>query len=60
MQNELAQSQEMHYSSIRRHFEKRICLMAAVVSTLIELDDRGVAWITGTKVKVIEVATDKL
>jgi hypothetical protein len=31
--------------------------MAAVVSTLIELDERGVAWITGTKVKVIEVAT---
>ena len=23
----------------------------AVVSTLIELDERGVAWITGTKVK---------
>jgi uncharacterized protein (DUF433 family) len=34
--------------------------MAAVVSTLIELDERGVAWITGTKIKVIEVATDKL
>ena len=34
--------------------------MAAVVSTLIELDEQGVAWITGTKVKVIEVATDKL
>ena len=34
--------------------------MAAVVSTLIELDQRGVAWIIGTKVKVIEVATDKL
>ena len=34
--------------------------MAAVVSILIELDERGVAWITGTKVKVIEVATDKL
>ena len=34
--------------------------MTAVVSTLIELDERGVAWITGTKVKVIEVATDKL
>jgi hypothetical protein len=28
--------------------------MTAVVSTLIELDERGVAWITGTKVKVIE------
>src|SRR5438105_464942 len=34
--------------------------MTAVVSTLIELDERGVAWITGTQVKVIEVATDKL
>jgi uncharacterized protein (DUF433 family) len=34
--------------------------MTAVVSTLIELDERGVAWITGTKVKVIEAATDKL
>ena len=34
--------------------------MTAVVSTLIELDERGVAWITGTKVKVTEVATDKL
>jgi uncharacterized protein (DUF433 family) len=34
--------------------------MAAVVSTLIELDEQGVAWVTGTKVKVIEVATDKL
>ena len=35
--------------------------MAAVVSTLIELDERGVAWITGTrKYKVMEVATDKL
>jgi uncharacterized protein (DUF433 family) len=34
--------------------------MATVVSTLIELDERGVAWITGTKVKVIEVTTDKL
>jgi uncharacterized protein (DUF433 family) len=34
--------------------------MAAVVSTLIELDEQGVAWVTGTKVKVIKVATDKL
>src|SRR5262245_8505299 len=34
--------------------------MAAVVSTLIELDENGVAWISDTKVKVIEVATDKL
>jgi uncharacterized protein (DUF433 family) len=34
--------------------------MAAVVSTLIELDENGVAWVSGTKIKVIEVATDKL
>jgi uncharacterized protein (DUF433 family) len=34
--------------------------MTAVVSTLIELDENGVAWISGTKIKVIEVATDKL
>ena len=34
--------------------------MAAVVSTLIELDERGVAWIGGTKTKVIEVALDKV
>ena len=34
--------------------------MPAVISTLIELDENGVAWIGGTKVKVIEVATDKL
>ena len=34
--------------------------MVAVVSTLIELDERGVAWITGTKTKVIEVALDKV
>jgi len=34
--------------------------MAAVISTLIERDDRGIAWITGTKTKVIEVALDKV
>jgi uncharacterized protein (DUF433 family) len=34
--------------------------MATVLSTLIELDENGVAWISGTKVKVIEVAVDKL
>jgi uncharacterized protein (DUF433 family) len=34
--------------------------MTAVISTLIELDENGVAWISGTKIKVIEVATDKL
>ncbi|MEW6126909.1 MAG: DUF433 domain-containing protein [Acidobacteriota bacterium] len=35
-------------------------MMSAIVSTLIELDDKGVAWISGTKVKVIELAADKL
>ncbi|MDQ3687330.1 MAG: DUF433 domain-containing protein [Acidobacteriota bacterium] len=34
--------------------------MTAVTSTHIELDEQGVAWISGTKVKVIEVALDKL
>jgi uncharacterized protein (DUF433 family) len=34
--------------------------MPTVLNTLIELDDNGVAWVGGTKVKVIEVATDKL
>ena len=34
--------------------------MKPVVSTLIELDKQGVAWISGTRVKVIEVAVDKL
>ena len=34
--------------------------MAAIVSTLIDLDEEGVAWIRGTKTKVIEVAVDKL
>ena len=34
--------------------------MATVVNTQIELDENGVAWISGTKVKVIEVVLDKL
>ena len=34
--------------------------MATVISALVELDERGVAGITGTKVKVMEVTTDKL
>jgi uncharacterized protein (DUF433 family) len=34
--------------------------MTAVVSTLIELDERGVAWISGTRTKAIEVALDKV
>lgn len=34
--------------------------MAAVVSTHIEIDEQGVAWITCANVKVIEVVLDKL
>lgn len=34
--------------------------MTAVFVTQIELDDRGVAWIAGTKVKVTEVVLDKI
>ena len=34
--------------------------MSTVAHSLIELDEQGVAWISGTKVKVIEVALDKL
>jgi uncharacterized protein (DUF433 family) len=34
--------------------------MSAVAQSLIEIDERGVAWISDTKVKVIKVALDKL
>ena len=34
--------------------------MTASFTTQIELDDRGVAWVAGTKVKVIEVVLDKI
>jgi uncharacterized protein (DUF433 family) len=34
--------------------------VTAVFATQIELDDRGIAWIGGTKVKVIEVVLDKI
>jgi len=34
--------------------------MVASFATQIELDDRGVAWIAGTKVKVVEVVLDKI
>jgi uncharacterized protein (DUF433 family) len=34
--------------------------MATTVSTQIDVDEHGVAWITGANVKVIEVALDKL
>jgi uncharacterized protein (DUF433 family) len=34
--------------------------VTATFTTQIELDERGVAWIAGTKVKVIEVILDKI
>ncbi len=34
--------------------------MPTAVSTLIELDERGIAWISDTKIKVLEIAADKL
>jgi len=34
--------------------------MTAVIESYIEIDENSVAWIAGTKVKVIEIAIDKL
>src|SRR5437763_15280522 len=34
--------------------------MTTVINTHIQLDDAGVAWIEGTRIKVIEVVLDKL
>jgi len=34
--------------------------VTATFATQIEFDDRGMAWIAGTKVKVIEVVLDKI
>ena len=34
--------------------------MTATFTTQIEVDERGVAWIAGTKVKVTEVVLDKI
>ena len=34
--------------------------MTAAFTTQIELDDRGIAWIAGTKVKVFEIVLDKI
>jgi uncharacterized protein (DUF433 family) len=33
--------------------------MSSITTTHIEIDEQGVAWIEGTRVKVIEVALDK-
>jgi uncharacterized protein (DUF433 family) len=42
------------YTEARRH------RLTATFATRIELDDRGIAWIVGTKVKVIEVVLDMI
>lgn len=34
--------------------------MTATFATQIDLDDRGMAWIAGTKVKVTEIVLDKI
>ncbi len=34
--------------------------MVAVLNSLIELDERGVAWIVGANTKVVEVVLDKM
>ena len=34
--------------------------MSSVTTTHIELDERGIPWITGTNIKVVEVVLDKL
>jgi uncharacterized protein (DUF433 family) len=34
--------------------------MTAVLNTQVEIDAEGVAWLSGTRVKVIEVVLDKL
>jgi uncharacterized protein (DUF433 family) len=34
--------------------------VTAVFTTQIELDSRGVAWLAGTRIKVLEVALDKI
>ena len=34
--------------------------MVAVLNSLIEIDERGVPWITGANTKVVEVALDKI
>ena len=35
-------------------------IMTAIFATQIEIDSSGVAWLAGTKVKVVEVVLDKL
>jgi uncharacterized protein (DUF433 family) len=37
-----------------------LCSMTATLATQIAIDGRGVAWLAGTKVKVVEVVLDQL
>lgn len=34
--------------------------MPALIKTHVELDEKGVVWIQGTRIKVIEIALDKI
>jgi len=44
----------------RRILEIGNPLVTAVFATQIELDSQGAAWISGTKVKVLEIVLDKM
>ncbi len=48
------------YSSACQAYTKGRDGVTATFATQIELDDRGIAWIAGTKVKVTEVVLDKI
>jgi uncharacterized protein (DUF433 family) len=39
---------------------KPVIRVTAILTMQIEIDDRGTAWIAGTKVKVMEVVLDKI
>jgi uncharacterized protein (DUF433 family) len=51
---EKPEATSLAYTEARRQF------VTATFATQIELDDRSIAWIAGTKVKVIEVVLDKI
>ena len=34
--------------------------MVAILNSLIELDEKGIAWVTGANIKVVEVVLDKM
>jgi uncharacterized protein (DUF433 family) len=46
-----------HFAEPRRFI---LLVMTATFSTQIEIDAQGLAWIAGTKIKVIEVVLDKI